>query len=77
MVADALHRAILPMIVNTEHAGAAHDADIWHRGELGFNRGNPVGSFAIAEHQTLRQQASAEPEIFFGENDSRSGACSH
>ena len=76
MVADAFDGAELSMIIDAEHGGAAHDTDIGHRGEFGFNRGDPGCSIAVAKHEVLRQQAATELKIFFGENDPGSAACS-
>ena len=74
VVAHALDRAVLPVIVDAEHAGAAHDADFRHGREFSLDRGDPACAIAFADRMTLRQKAPAKPEILLGENDARSGA---
>ena len=73
MIVYPFHRAVLPVIVDAEHAGAAHDPDFRHGREFSLDRGDPACAIAFADGVTLSQETPAKPEILLGENDARSG----
>ena len=59
MIVHPLDRAVLPVIVDAEHAGAAHDADFGHGREFSLDRGDPACAVALADDR--RRSASSRP----------------
>ena len=74
VVVDALERAIGAAVIDAEQRGAAHDADIGQRRQLGQRAGNPLGCRHAVDRAAVAEQPAAERKVLFAQDDARAGA---
>ena len=73
MISDALQDAVLA-VIDAKHRGSAQQSHICHRGQFALRLRGPCGTSHAVNLANIRQQPSAEQEIFLDQDDAGPGA---